>query len=182
MIGALLSTAWKWLSGIDLSGLKPLIPYAAAFAAGWLVQDYRLDGKALRAQMAAKDLEIQKAGIRADAQAALADARRAMLDDWKIAKAGADDRISALEATNLELLARTPKDTHTIIRDSGDETDAHIKDNPGDAWLLNPIPGRLLDNSNARIRDSQIRDLPAPALAGDHAGEGRAEDPAGLYP
>lgn len=167
MISAFAPKILSFITGFDLSKLKPLIPFAAAFVAGWVIQGYRLGEKEIKAQIKAKDDFIASQNIQIETERALVALRDDKIQNLKDERDKSDGRIQDLEGRVTELIARTPKDTTTIIDRTEDKVDDLINKDGSLVWLRYPYPDSMLDDTNRAIRESKEYGNPLPALAGD---------------
>lgn len=159
------------LAGFDfvsiLKAIKPVLPFAIAFGAGWLINGYRLDASRIEAELAAKDIQIEQSAIRANTAIELAASKDAIVAEWQSLKEASDARVGSLEANLTELSLRQPKDTTRIIDNTRSQADEIIDNDASYDWLRFTYPDELLSQSSRRITASKDYGLPQPALAGD---------------
>ena len=173
MMPPLLLSIGARLIGLDFKKLMPILPYAAAFAIGWMINGHRLDAGRIQGELDAKDVAIAQAETRANAAAELAASKDAIVAEYKQLKDQSEQRVGALEGSLMELSLRQPKDTTRIIDNTRDVADDIINQNSEFTWLHNTYPSVMLDNANKRITASQYYGLPKPALTGGSSDWGR---------
>lgn len=165
MIG--IPTILTTLGGIDIKKLLPVISYAAAFGAGWVINGQRLGEANVNALLAAKDTQIVEANIKVDAALTLAADKDILIAEYKEVKDASDARVDKLEGSLLELSLRQPKDTIKIIDNTREQADEIIQNDASFDWLRNPYPAVMLDQTNRRIADSKNYGLPKSPVARD---------------
>lgn len=151
--------------------LVPLLPYVAAFGAGWFIQGHRMDAGRIQAELKAKDLAVEQAKIRAQAATELAASKDQIIAEYREAKEGSEARERQLEANLTDLALRQPKDTTRIIDNTNRLADDLIAQDQSNDWLHNPYPAIMLNNANRRIAASKDYSLPVAPLAGRYPTE-----------